>query len=107
MYKIGVIGDPETVAGFSVLGCEAAAVENADQARVELSRLVREASVIFVVDWVAKEIEREIHRYRFEMLPAIVIIPGVRGNLGLGRWGLRQTIKKAIGADLLADERKD
>ena len=42
MYRIGVIGDRDSVLGFQALGLEVCPVENAEEARQALHRMAKE-----------------------------------------------------------------
>jgi V/A-type H+-transporting ATPase subunit F len=37
-------------------------------------------------------------------LPAIIVIPGIGGSMGLGMNEVRESAKRAIGADILFSE---
>ena len=45
--------------------------------------------------------EREINHYREEMLPAIILIPGVSGNTGKGIEGVKHSVEQAVGSDII------
>ena len=40
-------------------------------------------------------------RYKDELRPAIILIPGRGGSLGIGRDNIQQAIQRAVGADIL------
>ena len=44
----------------------------------------------------------EIERYASKPLPAIVPVPGVRGNTGLGLDSVSKFVEKAVGSDILS-----
>ena len=44
----------------------------------------------------------EIERYASRPLPAIVPVPGVRGNTGLGLDSVSEFVEKAVGSDILS-----
>jgi V/A-type H+-transporting ATPase subunit F len=46
----------------------------------------------------------EISRYRNSYFPAIILIPGSTGSLGLGKKFVKESIEKAVGADILAQD---
>ena len=43
-------------------------------------------------------------RYKDMELPAIIVIPGIGGSMGLGMNEVRESAKRAIGADILFSE---
>ena len=66
MYKIGIIGDRDSVLGFMALGFSVHEVENSEQAAQVLHRLVKteEYATIFVVEDMAMKIESDISKYK-------------------------------------------
>ena len=49
----------------------------------------------------AVDIQSEIRKYSERPSPAIILIPGRNGPVGIGRAALDEAIEKAIGADIL------
>lgn len=104
MLKIAVIGGAETVIGFKALGLEACPVANADEARDALRRLTRESedyAIIYLEENLAAELQRDIDRYKDSPKPAIILIPGREGSLGLGQSALKAAVERAVGSDIL------
>ena len=108
MLKIAVIGGRETVMGFKALGLEAFAVENAQEALGVLKKLARESedyAIIYIEENLALELESEISRYKDSPTPAIILIPGREGSLGLGQNALKAAVERAVGTNILGDSR--
>ena len=104
MLKIAVIGSPETVMGFKALGLEACPVADAEEARKTLRHLARDSedyAIIYVEEQLAAQIQPEIDRYKDAPTPAIILIPGKSGSLGLGQSALQSAVERAVGADIL------
>jgi V/A-type H+-transporting ATPase subunit F len=102
MYKIGVIGDKDTVLAFKSLGVDIFPVMDKIQADRTLSRLARENyAAIFVTEQIAKDIRERIEMYRNQMLPVVTLIPGNRGSLGIGIQDVKKSVEKAIGVDII------
>jgi len=102
MYKVGVLGDKESVLGFKVLGIETFIVDDANLARPVLRRIAREGyAVIYVTEHIARGIEEEIESYKDSITPAIIIIPGKGGPMGLGMMNLKHAVERAVGANIL------
>ena len=104
MLKIAVVGGAETVMGFKALGLEACPVANAEEARRTLHRLTRESedyAIIYIEENLAQELEREIDKYKDVPKPAIILIPGREGPLGLGQSALTAAVERAVGSDIL------
>ena len=49
----------------------------------------------------AAELPEEIGRYKEQVMPAIIQIPGVSGNTGAGVEGVKKTVEQAVGSDIL------
>lgn len=100
--RIAVLGDRASVLGFKVLGFDAAVADGAEAARASLRRLVQQDyAIIYVVEATAAGIMDTIAEYADRPLPAIVLIPGSRGSLGLGLAKMKRAVEKAVGADIL------
>lgn len=101
MYKIAVIGEKDAVLGFKALGFSVFPTESGEQAAAVLSELAGEQyAVIYITEQTAAGIESEISRYRNRRFPAIILIPGVQGSLGIGMRGVKKCVEKAVGADI-------
>jgi V/A-type H+-transporting ATPase subunit F len=106
MYKIGVIGDRDSVLGFKALGLNVYSVTEPQQAGPLINRLAKEKyAVIFVTEAVAKNIGETIERYKREPFPAIILIPNNQGSMGLGIQGIKDSVEKAVGADILFNDK--
>lgn len=102
MYKIAVLGDRDSVLGFRALGLTVFPVEEDQQAQRTLHRLAREDyAVIYVTEQLAAAISADIDRYKDSITPAIILIPGKGGSLGLGSGALKKAVERAVGADIL------
>jgi V/A-type H+-transporting ATPase subunit F len=102
MYKIGVIGDRDSILGFKALGLSVFPVTEPEQASRLINRMARDNYVvIFVTEPIAQEIGETIERYKSAPFPAIILIPSNRGTLGLGIKEIKKSVEKAIGADIL------
>lgn len=106
MYKIGIIGDRDSVLGFMALGYAVHEVQNAHDAALTLHSLVKSQgyAVIFVTEDLAMQIEEDIAKYKDAPLPAITVIPGSRGGSGYGMANIKSAVERAVGADILFKE---
>ena len=101
-YKIAVVGDWESVMGFRALGLETCPASTPENAREEIRRLVREdCAVIYLTETLAKAMPDVLNRYKDELRPAIILIPGREGSLGIGKESIQRAIERAVGADIL------
>ena len=102
MYKIAVLGDRDSVMGFKALGLDTFFVEEADEARHTLHRIAKEEyAVVYLTEQFAAQMEADIARYKDELTPAIILIPGKEGSLGMGMANIKKSVERAVGADIL------
>ena len=106
MYKIAVVGSPDTVLGFKALGLDTFPVREADEARKTLRKLTKTDetdvySIIYIEEGLARELTAEISKFKDSPTPAIILIPGKDGSLGLGRDALQAAVERAVGANIL------
>lgn len=102
MYKIAVMGDRDSVSGFASLGLEIFPEEDAERAAATLRRMVAGGyAVIYMTEQLAAQLESEIDRYRHLPVPAIIPIPGVTGNTGMGLRSVSKSVEKAVGSDII------
>jgi len=101
MYKIAVLGDRDSVMGFKALGLDVFFAEEPEEARQEFHRIARGPyAVIYITEQLAAKMPADIERYKSETTPAVILIPGKTGSLGLGAQALQTAIERAVGADI-------
>ena len=102
MYKIAVIGEYDSIYRFAALGLDTFPVSDPDEAKQKLHKLAEGAyAVIYITEALAAVLEHEVEKYREEILPAIIQIPGVSGNTGAGVAGVKKSVEQAVGSDIL------
>lgn len=105
MYKIGVLGDRDSVYGFGALGLEVFPVEEPEAGAKLLRRLAEDGyAVLYVTEALCAQIPDELERLRERPLPAVVPIPGIYGNTGMGLQQVKRSVEQAVGSDILANE---
>lgn len=101
-YKIAVMGERESVLGFAALGIEVRPVSSAEEGKAELRRMAKENyAIIYMTEQLAALLEAEIARYQDALTPAIILIPGKEGSLGIGMNKVKTAVERAVGADIL------
>lgn len=101
MYKIAVLGDRDSVLGFKALGLDTHFVESTEEARTALHHLAKEEyAIIYITEQLAGELQTDIDRYKNAVTPAVILIPGKTGSLGLGARALQSAVERAVGADI-------
>ena len=108
MLRCAVLGDTESVKGFGAVGLEVFPCDGPAKAGPLFRRLASAGeaggegcAVLYVTEELALVLEREIRTLEEQMLPAVIPIPGVKGNSGLGTRRLHEAVEKAVGSDIL------
>lgn len=106
MYKIAVIGTPDTVIGFKALGLDTFPVRKTEEARHLLKRLTHpdqteQYAIIYIEEGFAKDMGEDIAKFKDCPLPAVILIPGKDGSLGLGLTALQSAVERAVGTNIL------
>ena len=74
MYRIAVIGDPDSVLGFKALGLEVCPAEDVEQARQAIHRMAKENyAILYLTEQLAAQLQPEIARYQDALTPAIIL----------------------------------
>ena len=106
MLKIGVIGGRETVMGFKALGLETFPAANASEASQILRQVTRESdeyAILYIEETLAAQLSAEIDKFKDSPTPAIILIPGREGSIGLGQSALKAAVERAVGTNILGD----
>lgn len=102
MYRIAVIGDRDSIYGFAALGLDTYPVKEKEEAAKILKTLAEgDYAVIYITEALQAELETELDRYVTEHLPAIIPIPGVSGNTGMGIRNVKKSVERAVGSDII------
>ena len=88
--------------GFRALGLDTYPVADAAEAREKVRELAKEnCAVIYLTEQLARDMDDVLTRYKDELRPAIILIPGREGSLGIGKNNIQRAIERAVGADIL------
>ena len=102
MYKIGVIGDKESVLGFQAVGLDVFPAGDAEEAKKTLKRLAKEDfAIIYITEQFYQYMMKEVEEYTDSRLPVVIPIPGKDGSLGIGMTSVKKSVERAVGADIL------
>jgi len=103
MYKIGVIGDKQSVSGFLAVGLAVFPCEDVEKARETLDKLVKSESyaIVYVTENYCKHMSKEFEKYKDIGLPAIIPIPGMDGSHGIGVGRSKKAVERAVGVDII------
>ena len=101
--NIAVIGDSESIKGFAAIGLD---IFPSDETE-DIPKLVRKLidseryAVIYLTEEVYEMAEKERARCAEKLTPALIPIPGVKGNMQTGRQRLSSFVEKAVGSDII------
>ena len=102
MYRIGVIGDRESILGFKAVGLDVFPIDDPDEAKKTLKRIAKEDfAIIYITEQLYQYMMDEVDEYTDSRLPAIIPIPGKDGTLGIGMTSVKKSVERAVGADRL------
>lgn len=105
MYKIGVVGDYDSICGFAALGFDIYNAETEEQAKDRVKSLAEnDYGIIYVTEQYFGGMSDELDFYREKQLPAIIAIPSVKGGSGAGRATLKRYVEQAVGSDIIFNE---
>ena len=105
MYKIAVLGDRDSIYGFGALGLEVFPIDDGETGAKTVRSLAEEDyAVLYITETLCAQIPQELERLRELPLPAVVPIPGLSGNTGMGMAMVKRSVEQAVGSDILENE---
>lgn len=105
MSKVGIIGDKDSIMGFLALGIDIFPAYTPEEIKKTIHSLAeKEYAIIYITEQVSLQAGESLAKYKDFELPAIIVIPGIGGSMGLGMNEVRESAKRAIGADILFSE---
>lgn len=100
--KIGILGEKKSILAFRALGVEVFGIESEEDLSKAKEAIEKETfAIIFITEDIAAAYPEEIESFYQKTLPAVLVIPGVKGSLGLGKEGLKKILERALGSDIL------
>lgn len=102
MYKIAVMGDRDSIYGFASVGLDIFPVDDLSTAGRKLRQLAEnDYAIIYMTEALCEHLEKELDAMRSQPLPAVIPIPGVSGNTGLGIAQVKKSVEQAVGSDII------
>ena len=89
---------------FKALGLDVFAADKPEEAKKILREITGEESeyaIIYISENLAVGLAKEIDKYKDSPMPAIILIPGREGSLGIGKEALQSAVERAVGIDIL------
>ena len=68
-----------------------------------LTRESEDYAIIYIEENLATELSNEINKFKDSPTPAIILIPGREGSMGLGLSALTAAVERAVGTNILGD----
>ncbi|EOL44174.1 V-type ATP synthase subunit F [Enterococcus caccae] len=101
-YKIGVIGDRDSVMPFKLFGFEVIYAVSSKQIRETIESMARNNfGVIFITEEASELATETIDRYKSDVTPAIILIPSHEGTKGIGLKEIQDNVERAVGQNIL------
>ena len=87
--------------GFKALGLETYPAADAAEAGKILKKLTRDNNdyaIIYIEENLYADLKHEIDKVKDLPNPAVILIPGKSGSLGLGKQALNTAVERAVGS---------
>ncbi len=101
--SIAIIGDSESVKGFGAVGMDMFICDDPLSSPQLLKQITENDyyAIVYMTEEVFEASAREREKLSERPVPAIIPIPGVRGNTGIGVRRLSRFVEQAVGSDIL------
>ena len=101
MYKIAVMGDRDSIYGFASIGMDIYPETDPSHAARRLKALFESGyAIVYVTEALYAHLLKAADGAA-SSLPAVIPIPGIAGNTGLGVARVRKFVERAVGSDIL------
>lgn len=101
MYKIAVVGDRESIFGFSAIGMDIYPAYEEQEIKEIIPKLIEENyAIIYITENVSIKAKKYIEKLEKNKIPAIVTIPSNTGSLKYGEKRIKDMVQKAVGIEI-------
>ncbi len=101
MYKIAVVGDKESILGFSAIGMDMYPAYEESDLKAIIPKLIEENyAIIYITENVSIKAEKYLEKIRKQKIPAIVTIPNNTENLKYSETRIKDIVQKAVGIEI-------
>ncbi len=106
MIRIAVLGDIDSIKGFSAVGLDIFPCTDYDSAHESFKKITGGGvyGVVYVTEEYAELLKKDIAKFDEVMSPAIIPVPGIKGNTGYGIKRLSESVEKAVGSDIIFND---
>ena len=102
MYKIGVIGDYDSICGFGALGMDIFPVNDMDTGGKTLKSLAENGyGIIYITEEYIEKMPALFEKYQEAQVPAVIPIPSCKGATGFGIGNVKRYVEQAVGSDII------
>lgn len=102
MYRIAVVGEKDSIYGFAALGLETFFVEDPQEAKTVVKRLINDdVAIIYLTESIIVDIYIDLLKITKDKLISIIPIPSTFSDTKIGMDNLRNVVVKAVGTDIL------
>ena len=103
MYKLGVIGDKNSIQGFLALGLDIFPSYSAEDVKDNLKKCADSGyGIIYITEQALALIGDEAEKFSGMQIPAVIPIPGLGGTLGIGMGNVKKCVERAVGSDIIS-----
>ena len=101
MYKIAVVGDKESILGFSAIGMDIYPAYEEAEVKTLFPKLIEEKyAIIYITEDLSIKSEKYLEKYKKNKTPAIITIPSSTANLKYGQNRIKDMVQKAVGIEI-------
>ena len=99
---MAVMGDTESIKGFAAVGLDIYPCDDPQEAVRRFHSLTGgEYGVIYITEAIFSLLDKEIRKLDEQPLPAVIPIPGLTGDTGIGVRRLSESVERAVGSDII------
>ncbi len=101
-YKIGIIGNKDTIFGFKAFNLEVFPITSIEEGREVIKKISQENfAIIFITEDWEEKLEEELTPLKMATIPAVISLPTHLGSTGYGLKELKKIVERAVGSDIL------
>lgn len=105
MYRIGVIGDYESICGFAALGIDIYGADSIEDAEKTLKKLAESGfGIIYIAENYLEKMPKVQEKYKDSLIPAIIPLPLGAEPTGFGIRNVKRYVEQAVGSDIIFGE---
>ena len=106
MIRIAVLGDIDSIKGFSAVGLDIFPCTDQESAHEQFKKITGGGvyGVVYITEEYAELLKKDISKFDEVMSPAVIPIPGIKGNTGYGVKRLSESVEKAVGSDIIFND---